>query len=182
MNSNEIIIQNARLSYAHIWEPFAFDEKDVPKYMVTLLIDKKDEKELKRIQAVIDKVKSDDKSKKKWGGKVPADLRLPIRDGDKEAEEKPEYSGMWTICAKSSEDRAPKIVDRRANPIMDRDEVYSGCYANVKVSFFAFSHKGNNGIGVALNVIQKVKDGERLAGGNNLDGIEDLGDDEDDLG
>ena len=182
MNSNELIIKNVRLSYTHIWEPYAFKEGDDPKYMATLLIDKDDEEELNKINAVIEKVKKDDKSKKKWGGKVPSKLMLPLRDGDEIADEKPEYAGKFYISAKSSEDRAPRIVDRRANPIMDQDEVYSGCYANVKVAFFAFSNSGNNGISVALNVIQKVKDGERLSGGSGLDGIEDLGDDEDDLG
>ena len=53
MNSNELIIKNARLSYTHIWEPYAFKEGDDPKYMATLLIDKDDEEELNKINAVI---------------------------------------------------------------------------------------------------------------------------------
>ena len=59
---------------------------------------------------------------------------------------------------------------------MDRDEVYSGCYANVSVNFFAFNTEGNIGIGCGLGNIQKIKDGERLSGGASAD------DDFDDMG
>ena len=182
MNSNEIIIQKARLSYVHVFEPYAFKEGDVPKYLCTLLISKNDEAQIAAINEAIEKVKKDDRSKRKWGGKIPSKLFLPLQDGDDKADSKPEYAGMYYLSAKSDKDRAPRIVDRRARPIMDQDEVYSGCYANVKVAFFAYSNSGSNGIGVALEAIQKVKDGERLAGGSGLDGFEDLGDDEDDLG
>ena len=64
-------------------------------------------------------------------------------------------------------------------PVMDQDEVYSGCYAKVKVALFAYSASGNRGIGASLEVIQKVRDGERLGGsGSGLDGFEDEGDDD----
>ena len=62
--------------------------------------------------------------------------------------------------------------------MLDQDEVYSGCYANVKVGLFAYSASGNKGIGAGLEVIQKVRDGERLSGGNSTDGFEVLDDDD----
>ena len=61
-----------------------------------------------------------------------------------------------------------------------QDEVYSGCYAKVKVALFAYSASGNRGIGASLEVIQKVRDGERLGGsGSGLDGFEDEDSDDD---
>ena len=38
---------------------------------------------------------------------------------------------------------------------------------------------GNKGIGAGLEVIQKVRDGERLSGGYSMDGFEVLSDDDD---
>ena len=58
--------------------------------------------------------------------------------------------------------------------------MYSGCYAKVKIGLFSYSASGNKGIGAGLEVIQKVRDGERLSGGNSTDGFEILSDDDDD--
>ena len=49
-------------------------------------------------------------------------------------------------------------------PILDRDEVYSGCYARVSLNFYAFNSNGNKGIACGLGNIQKIKDGEPLGG------------------
>ena len=65
--------------------------------------------------------------------------------------------------------------------MLDQEEVYSGCYANVKVGLFAYSASGNKGIGAGLEVIQKVRDGERLSGGSSLEGFEVLTDEDNDL-
>ena len=53
--------------------------------------------------------------------------------------------------------------------------------AKVKVGFFSYSASGNRGIGAGLEVIQKIRDGERLSGGNNLDGFEVLTDEDDEF-
>ena len=59
---------------------------------------------------------------------------------------------------------APQIVDRSVQPILDRAEVYSGCYARVSINFYAFNSNGNRGIACGLGNIQKVRDGEPLGG------------------
>ena len=60
--------------------------------------------------------------------------------------------------------------------------MYSGCYANVSVDFYAFSVNGNSGIACGLGNIQKVRDGERLTGERSAeDDFEALDDDEDDF-
>ena len=59
---------------------------------------------------------------------------------------------------------APQIVDKAVKPIMDRSEVYSGCYARVSLNFYAFNSNGNKGIACGLGNIQKIKDGELLGG------------------
>ena len=49
-------------------------------------------------------------------------------------------------------------------PILDRGEVYSGCYARVSLNFYAFNSTGNKGIACGLGNIQKIRDGEPLGG------------------
>ena len=49
--------------------------------------------------------------------------------------------------------------------ILDRAEVYSGCYARVSLSFYAFNTNGNRGIACGLGNIQKTRDGESLGDG-----------------
>ena len=55
-------------------------------------------------------------------------------------------------------------MDKSINPILDRDEVYSGCYARVSLNFYAFNSNGNKGVAVGLGNIQKIRDGESLGG------------------
>ena len=49
-------------------------------------------------------------------------------------------------------------------PIINRADLYSGCYARVSINFFAYAQNGNKGIGCGLNCIQKIEDGEPLSG------------------
>ena len=177
MNANEVIIP-CRLSYANIWEPKQVNGTGDPKYSCCLLISKKDTETLAKIRAAIEAVKKDPASLAKWGGKLPPKLKEPLRDGDEEKDDE-NYAGCWFMNANSAEKRRPLIVDRQCAEILDQDEVYSGCYAQVKVGFFSYSASGNRGIGAGLETIRKVRDGERLSGGNNLDGFEALDDDDD---
>ena len=102
----------------------------------------------------------------KFGGKIPpmGALKLPLRDGDTERDDE-NYAGCYFINANSK--TAPQIVDKHVRPILDRSEVYSGVYANVSLSFYAFNTNGNRGIACGLGNIQKVRDGEPLGGRTN---------------
>ena len=177
MNANEVIIP-CRLSYANIWEPKQVNGTGDPKYSCCLLIKKSDTNALAAIRKVIEAVKTDPASLAKWGGKLPPKLKEPLRDGDEEKDDE-NYAGSWFINANANADRRPRIIDRACNEVLDQDEVYSGCYAKVKAGFFSYSASGNRGIGAGLEVIQKIRDGERLSGGNSLDGFEALSDDDD---
>ena len=79
---------------------------------------------------------------------------------------------------------APGIVDRKVQPILDPMECGSGDYCNVSVNFYGFNANGNRGVAAGLGNIQKVRDGERLAGkasaASDFDEIE--GDEEEILG
>lgn len=181
---SRIVIKNVRLSYANIWEPKQMqgDTSGKMRYSASLLISKDDTKTIKAINKAIEEAKAEGKAKlANKNGVVPKNLKLPLRDGDEDRPDDDVYAGCYFLNANASADHPPKIVDRRVEPVMDRSEVYSGCYANVSVTFFAFNTQGNVGIGCGLGNIQKVRDGDHLTGERSAtEDFEDLGGDEDD--
>ena len=75
------------------------------------------------------------------------------------------------------------MVDRHVQPVTDPMMVYSGCYCNVSVNFYAFNANGNRGVAAGLGNIQFVKDGDRLSGRASAEADFDaLEDDEEVLG
>ncbi len=151
---------DTRLSYFHGWEPVSING-GAEKYSVSVLIPKSDKETVAAVNAAIDAAIEEGIAK--FGGKKPnkAALKLPLRDGDVERDDEA-YKGHWFINANSN--TAPQIVDRSVKPILDRSEVYSGCYARVSLSFYAFNSNGNKGVACGLGNIQKVRDGEPLGG------------------
>jgi len=169
------VIVPCRLSYANIWEPRSINGGDA-KYSVSCLIPKTDTATIEKIKKAVEAAKEDGKASK-WNGKVPAELKLPLRDGEKAREDDENYKGCVFLNATSKE--PPQIVDRRKNPITDRMMVYSGCYCNVSINFYPFNVNGNRGVAAGLGNIQFVKDGERLGGRASADSdFDDLGDEE----
>lgn len=151
---------NTRLSYFHGWDPVSING-GAEKYSVSVLIPKSDKETISAINAAIDAAIEEGVAK--FGGKKPskAAIKLPLRDGDTERDDAA-YKGHYFINANST--IAPQIVDRSVKPILDRNEVYSGCYARVSLNFFAFNSNGSKGIACGLGNIQKVRDGEPLGG------------------
>lgn len=162
-----------RISFANIWEPKSINGSE-EKYSVSCLIRKTDKATLDRIKKAVDAAIEDGKTRK-WSGKVPPNLKLPLRDGDIDRPDDDNYQGIMFLNASSKD--APQIVDRRKNPIIDPMQVYSGCYCNVSVNFYAFNANGNRGVAAGLGNIQFVNDGERLSGRATADAdFDDLGD------
>lgn len=158
-NSTKVVTGIVRLSYAHVWEPASINGS-TPKYSVSLIIPKDDTQTIDAINKAIDAAIKE--GAVKLGSKVNKNaLKLPLRDGDVERDDEA-YQGAYFVNANST--TAPQIVDRSVQPILDRDEVYSGCYARVSINFYAFNTNGNKGIACGLGNIQKVKDGEPLGG------------------
>lgn len=165
-NASATIItgRRTRLSYANLFEPKGFDGSK-PKYSVSLIIPKDDARTLELIRSAISAAYQNGQHKLRGTGKaVPAleDIDLPLNDGDKSRPNDPAYANSWYINAKS--DDQPKMFDEQRNPVIDRSEIYSGCYARAKVTFYCYNHTGHKGIGVSLLGIQKVADGKPLGG------------------
>ena len=94
------------------------------------------------------------------------------RSGDKYA------AGSYFMNARNA--KQPTMVFLHADPVLKNPdgspkpqamtpaeaerEIYSGTVANVSVTFFWYDNSGSKGIGVSINGIQKVADGQRLDG------------------
>lgn len=170
----KVVTGRVRFSYAHVFKPQAIEEGADPKYSCSILIPKTDKATLKKVQDAIKAAK--EAGLALWGGSVPTkNFKLPLRDGDEEYPNDAAYEGMYFLSANSS--TKPRVVDADLNPIISPDEFYSGCYGRASVNFFPFAKAGNKGIGVALNNLQKLEDGENLGGGNSSP-EEDFGDED----
>ncbi len=179
--STKVITGKCRLSYVNIFKSRSFVEGQDAKYSVCLLIPKDDKKTLKKIKAAIDEAIQEGVSSK-WNGKKPVNLKLPLRDGEEREAEAEEYEDMMFLNANSQQ--KPGIVDKDLNEILDPDEVYSGCWGRASINFFPFNSNGNKGIGVGLNNIQKLSDGDPLGAARasaESDFSDDFEDDEDDF-
>ncbi len=158
-NATKVVVP-CRISFANIWEPKSINGSD-EKYSVSLLIPNEDKATLTKIHKAIEAAKEAAKSKK-WNGKIPPNLKLPIHDGDIDRPDDENYAGHFFFNATSKD--APQIVDRKVQPIIDPMECGSGDYCNVSVNFYGFAASGNKGVAAGLQNIQLVRHGERLAG------------------
>ena len=164
VNPAKVITGVCRLSYANIWQAKSING-GAPKYSASVLIPKSDTKTVAKVKAAIQAAYEEGEGKLKGNGKTApslASLKMPLRDGDTERPEDEAYAGHWFINANSN--AAPGVVDANREPIYDTSEIYSGVYARVSLSFYAFNSNGNRGIACALQNIQKVRDGEALGG------------------
>lgn len=153
------VIVPCRLSYLHCWEPNSINGGD-PKYSVSAIIPKSDTKTVAAINVAIEQAKKESISK--WGGKIPNNLKMPLRDGDIERPDDEAYKNSYFFNANSRQ--APQVVDGKVQAILDQSEVYSGCYGRISVTFYGYNSNGNRGIAAGLGNIQKLKDGEPLGG------------------
>ena len=158
-NNTKVITGKVRFSYANVWEPKSINGGD-EKYSVSLIIPKNDTKTINDIKKAIEVAKQDGKAK--FGGRIPANLKTPLRDGDIDRPDDEAYKDSDFINANSKD--KPQIVDKNVKPILDQSEVYSGCYGRASITFYAFNSNGNKGIACGLGNLQKLAEGDALSG------------------
>lgn len=157
-----VVFGPCRLSYTHLFSKYSPDgDPDNGKYMTSVLIPKDEKETVKALKDAIEAAKRTGMVSK-WGGKEPKKLDLPLRDGDTDKEDDDVYANHFFINAKAT--TRPGVIDRDKSPIVDEEEMYSGVWAVVSVTFFPYDVSGNRGVAVGLNNVMKFKDGERLGG------------------
>ncbi len=168
-NLTNVTTGKARLSYVHLFKPYAHMQGQEEKFSCTILIPKSDVDTKARIDAAIEAAKQKGISDK-WNGNCPPIVPTPVYDGDGVRPSDgmpfgPECRGHWVFTASAKADYPPEVVDKNMNPIINQSEIYSGIYARVNVNFYPYAFGGKKGIGCGLGPVQKLADGEALGGG-----------------
>jgi hypothetical protein len=163
-NVQDVLTGKVRLSYVHLFTPYANQQGAEPKYSTTILVPKTDIGVKQRIDAAINAAIQEGVSTK-WNGVRPPVLAIPIYDGDgvRPSDGMPfgeECKGHFVFTASSK--LAPEIVDLSMQRILKQTDIYSGIYARVSVRFFPYASNGKMGIGCGLGPVQKIQDGEPL--------------------
>ena len=163
-NATKVITGELTLSYPHLFEAYANQPGQTPKFSTTLLVPKTDTTTRAKIDAAIQAAIQQGMAKN-WNGVKPPIVAVPIHDGDgvRPSDGSPfpeECNGHWVMTASSK--NQPGLVDAALNPIMSQTEIYAGVKARVSINFYAYNFNGRKGIGCGLNNVQKIRDGEPL--------------------
>lgn len=147
---------------------------DEPQFAITLVFPKStDLKALKQAAQAA--------AIRKWGDKIPPNLRSPFRDGNIDKSDDATFADSIFITARTKQ--MPGLVGRDRQPLPDPAmDAYSGMQCRASITAFAYDQKGNKGVSFALNNVQKVSDGARLSGrkpaDQDFEGAADLPEDE----
>lgn len=185
----KVVTGEVRLSFVHLFEPYAQpaqagQAQQDPKYSCMILVPKTDTKTIRDIERA-QKAALEAGKANKFGGSIPKNWKNTFRDADEEqdTEKYPEMAGMMFMTVSSNPDYPPGLVDRRLQPILDRKDLYSGCWARVSLRAFAFNSGNSKGVSFGLNNVMKWRDDEPLGGvvAKAEDDFAGLEDDEDGL-
>jgi len=106
MSKETKVVVPGRLSYVNVFEPKSINGSD-PKYSISIIIPKTDKKTVNVVMKAIEAAKQE--GAPKFGGKIPANLKTPLRDGDIDRPDDPAYEGCYFINSNSK--NAPQVVD-----------------------------------------------------------------------
>lgn len=165
---------NIRLGLVRFSFPFVFEKRknedgNPDKYSLCCIIPKSDKQTVALFNEAYEAAKLKGKAEK-WGGKIPAKVKSPLRDGDVDREGDPAFADCWFFNCSST--KKPGVRVREAGVIseaLDDSEFYAGCYGAVTINMFPYNSNGNVGVGCGLNNVIKLEDGERLGGGRSAD-------------
>lgn len=157
-----VITPEFRASYPQVFRAKRNDLNGKDEFSVMALFDAKaDLSKLKAAAeaAIVEKWGAD---KEKW----PQNLRSPFRkQAEKEKNGKlPEGYSADGIFITLRSTQKPGLINQKNDDIIDETEFYGGCYARASVRAYAYDQRGNRGVAFGLQNIQKLRDGEPLAG------------------
>ena len=169
IKDTSVRIGEVRFSYTAVFQPKKNDDGTPSKYGVCIIIPKEDTETVNLVKEAIDAAKQRGKLEK-WGGKIPANVKSCLRDGDIDREDDEAFAGCYFLNASSRNKPGVKVLeDGVVSDALDEEDFYSGCYGAVTLDFFPYESSGNQGAGAGLNNVLKTRDGERLSGGRRAD-------------
>lgn len=169
IKDTSVRLGEVRFSYTAVFQPKKNDDGTPSKYGVCIIIPKEDTETVNLVKEAIDAAKQRGKLEK-WGGKIPANVKSCLRDGDIDREDDEAFAGCYFLNASSRNKPGVKVLeDGVVSDALDEEDFYSGCYGAVTLDFFPYESSGNKGVGAGLNNVIKTRDGDRLSGGRNAD-------------
>lgn len=169
IKDTSVRLGEVRFSYTAVFQPKKNDDGTPSKYGVCIIIPKEDTETVNLVKEAIDAAKQRGKLEK-WGGKIPANVKSCLRDGDIDREDDEAFAGCYFLNASSRNKPGVKVLeDGIVSDALDEEDFYSGCYGAVTLDFFPYESSGNKGVGAGLNNVIKTRDGDRLSGGRSAD-------------
>lgn len=161
--STQVVTGKIRFSYCYVGSARRNEMNGKDEFSTQILIDKDDADTVNKIKAAAKAALM-----AKWGDKVPAKVKNPLRDGDTETKGDgsplgAEYKNHYFMTVKSS--RRPGIVDANGNELIGANDVGSGDYGRVSLNAFAYDQSGNRGVSFGLNNVMLLQKGNSLGGG-----------------
>jgi len=161
--TTRVVTDKVRFSFCNVCSPRRNDFNGKDEFSTQILVAKADTTTLAEIKAAAKAALS-----AKWGDKVPAKVRNPLRDGDTETKGDgsalgPEYKDHFFMTVKSS--KRPGIIDSSGVELLGSDDVASGDWGRVSLNAYAYDAAGNKGVSFGLNNVQLMNKGESLGGG-----------------
>lgn len=164
----QVKTHKVRLSYVNLAEPKP-NQQGVPFYSTQVLVDKNDTVTINNFKAAVEELRRDPKALAKVNNN-PKAITVPFRDGDTDTADyvvnnQEVYAGKFFFTAKNS--KPVTCYGKNLQKLTGfeiEDQLYSGCYAQLILNLYVYNNSGNRGVGVGLNGLCKVADGDRLGG------------------
>lgn len=170
-DAGRIVTPEGRWLYPHLFEPRQMQingkPKGEPQYELEMLFTPDSIGDMKAKALAV--------AKAKWPGRdfKANPVKFPFKNGDAqkakiEAKGKKggeHYAGLVVVRATTT--FPPTVVGARGDPILDKSQVYGGCYGFAEVNFVAWPGNGDNipdSVKAYLNAAMKSRDGERIGG------------------
>lgn len=162
------------LIFESLWEKSKIDEKDTPKYGITLLVDKESE-DAARLQDAIDEVATEF-----FNGKIPKQAKTYLSDGDVDKEQD-YYNGYYYLRARSG--YAPEVIVKHKDGSLDpdpelnwKDIYYDGIEGYVTINLYGYDNRQNKGVGYGLGNVLVLADTGTVINIGSISALEDFRD------
>lgn len=167
-----ILTPEFRVSYPALFKPKAGPGGGKPKYSLVMIFDST--ADLAKLKRAANEV-----AIAKWGAErlqdkaFAASLRSPFRKGDEGSYIAKDGFGPGVIFINAKSDNQPELLDQGKKPITSERDLYGGCYARAVVACFAYDPKekqiaGQKGVGFAVRLVQKTRDGKPFGAGGSV--------------
>lgn len=167
----KMLIKNVRMAFPAIFEPEAFGDGD-PAYGAKFIVPSTHS----QIEAIRDAVRT--AAKEKWGEKAQSvllllkeDKKLAWVEGPYRNKNGDVYDGFENGFHLSTRNGGkppvkPSVFDQHNRPVDAADGiVYSGCYVDASVEFYAQDNGYGRRVNCSLRGIRKAGDGDSFGGG-----------------